>query len=184
MYLYHTGFQEIREPDLTIGRKNADFGQGFYLTSDKDFSERWAKERKGSQTYVNTYEFCPDGLKILHFERNEEWFDYIYGNRNGRADCLKEMDVITGPIANDTIYDVMGITTSGILSREQSLQLLQIGPVYQQIAIKSQKAIGQLHWLSARVLEPSELAGYKKIVQQEEKKFQTLLAEKLDQLVD
>ena len=43
IYLYHTGFQEIREPDLTIGRKNADFGQGFYLTSDKDFSERWAK---------------------------------------------------------------------------------------------------------------------------------------------
>ena len=32
MKLYHTGYQEIRIPDLTVGRKNADFGQGFYLT--------------------------------------------------------------------------------------------------------------------------------------------------------
>lgn len=32
MLLYHTGYQEIREPDIHHGRKNADFGQGFYLT--------------------------------------------------------------------------------------------------------------------------------------------------------
>ncbi|MDC7301289.1 DUF3990 domain-containing protein [Agathobacter ruminis] len=29
-------------PDIHCGRKNADFGQGFYLTGDVDFAHRWA----------------------------------------------------------------------------------------------------------------------------------------------
>ena len=42
MKLYHTGKMIIRDPDLTRGRKNADFGQGFYLTPDMEFAYRWA----------------------------------------------------------------------------------------------------------------------------------------------
>ena len=42
MKLYHTSTLEIRKPDLYRGRKNADFGQGFYLTPDWEFSRRWA----------------------------------------------------------------------------------------------------------------------------------------------
>ena len=30
--LYHTGFSAIPSPDIRYGRKNADFGQGFYLS--------------------------------------------------------------------------------------------------------------------------------------------------------
>ena len=33
--LYHAGFQVIPSPDVRYGRKNADFGQGFYLTAEK-----------------------------------------------------------------------------------------------------------------------------------------------------
>ena len=32
MRLYHTGHMEIRNPDIHRGQKNADFGQGFYMT--------------------------------------------------------------------------------------------------------------------------------------------------------
>ena len=42
MRLYHTSNVEIRLPDIRRGRKNADFGQGFYLTPDLDFARRWA----------------------------------------------------------------------------------------------------------------------------------------------
>lgn len=45
--LFHLGYNEIREPDVHYGRKNADFGQGFYLSPDREFSVRWARERKG-----------------------------------------------------------------------------------------------------------------------------------------
>ena len=69
MLLYHTGYQEIRDPDVHYGRKNADFGQGFYLTDDREFACRWAKERKGSDTIVNTYDLSLTGLKVHRFAR-------------------------------------------------------------------------------------------------------------------
>ncbi len=100
--LYHTGFEVIRDIDLARGRKNADFGQGFYLTEDLGFSERWARSRKGSDTVINTYRLSLEGLKVLSFERDEEWFSYIFENRSGR-DPRPDYDVVTGPIANDTI---------------------------------------------------------------------------------
>lgn len=40
--LYHTGTAEIRKPDIHRGRKNSDFGPGFYLTPDAEFALRWA----------------------------------------------------------------------------------------------------------------------------------------------
>ena len=56
--LYHTGKTEIREPDIRRGRKNADFGQGFYLTPDPEFAVRWAVP----DAVVNEYELEEDGL--------------------------------------------------------------------------------------------------------------------------
>ena len=70
------------------------------------------------------------GLMQKEFTRNEEWFRYIFDNREGKADELCDYDVIIGPIANDTIYDLFGITTSGYLTDEQSLQILSTGPCY------------------------------------------------------
>ena len=40
MRLYHTGTIAIPSPDIRRGRVNADFGQGFYLTPDADFTWR------------------------------------------------------------------------------------------------------------------------------------------------
>ncbi len=89
MLLYHTGFQEIRTPDVHHGRKNADFGQGFYLTPDAAFARRWAKERCGMQTVVNTYELDTEGLAVRSFTRSREWFGYIFANRSGSPDRLE-----------------------------------------------------------------------------------------------
>lgn len=68
MILYHTSDRQIRHPDIHHGRKNADFGWGFYLSPDRDFTYRWARER----AIVNTYEFDDKGPKIKRFTRSEE----------------------------------------------------------------------------------------------------------------
>lgn len=36
----NTGIRVITDPDIHYGRKNADFGWGFYLTPGKDFTYR------------------------------------------------------------------------------------------------------------------------------------------------
>ncbi len=69
--LYHVGFEQIPVPDVHYGRKNADFGQGFYLSDSEDFSKRWARERRGMDTVINCYELTLDGLNVKRLVRGE-----------------------------------------------------------------------------------------------------------------
>ena len=147
MKLYHTGKEEIRCPDIRRGRKNADFGQGFYLTPDRDFAYRWA----GADAVLNEYELDESGLLIHRFSRDEEWFDYIFQNRRAR-DRLSA-DIVIGPIANDTIFETFGIISSGFLKPADALKLLMVGPEYTQIAVKTEKAASRLQWMrSSRIV--------------------------------
>ena len=52
-----------------------------------------------------------------------------------------------GPIANDTIFDTLGVISSGFLSPEDAIRLLRVGPEYTQVAVKTEKAVRQLKWL-------------------------------------
>lgn len=151
MKLYHTGKIEIPEPDIHHGRKNADFGWGFYLTPDIDFARLWGWQN----AIINEYELDEEGLQIKRFERDEEWFNYIFNNRRGNDGI--QADVIIGPIANDTIFDTFGIISSGFIKPADALKLLSVGPSYVQIAIKTEKAVRQLRWVgSQQVIKPQE----------------------------
>lgn len=174
--LFHTGYLEIRQPDIRHGRRNADFGQGFYLSPSDEFAGRWAKERRDSDVIVNTYELETDGLRIKRLARDSEWFRYIFSNRRA-VDIYPDCDVIVGPIANDTIYDTLGIFTSGFLSDEQALNLLRIGPCYEQIALKTDKAASRLTWKSSRVLEHAEVERFSSRLQEEENEYLTAVSE-------
>lgn len=147
MILYHTSDWEIQQPDIRRGRKNADFGQGFYLTPDRDFTYRWARK----DAVVNEYEFDEAGLLIQRFSRSTEWFETIFRNR--RMEDSLTADAVIGPIANDTIFDTLGILTSGYLKPEEALRLLMIGPAYTQVAIKTDRAAAQLRWIRSERIE-------------------------------
>ena len=170
--LFHTGFQVIQKPDINMGRANADFGQGFYLSNDEEFSRRWARNLKGETTYINVYDLDIGDLQLKHFSRGEEWFEYIFNNRRNAADVLADFDVIIGPIANDTIYDVLGITTSGILTKDKSLAVLKAGPAYEQVVIKTEKALSRLSFVKAEVITPEEIGRYREALKAEEEQFQ------------
>lgn len=180
MQLYHAGVETIQLPDIHYGRKNADFGQGFYLTGDVDFAHRWARARDGKLPIVNHYELDERGLKVHRFTRDEAWFDYIFANRKGREDTL-DADVVIGPIANDIIYDTFGIITSGFLSEEEAMKLLLIGPEYYQIVIKTQKAVQQLTWLDAVSITAAELEGYQAQLAAEEEAYQKRFTQILEE---
>ena len=184
MHLYHAGFAVIESPDIHFGRVNADFGQGFYLSDSRAFAMRWARERKGQTTYLNEYALDVTDLKIKHFARDEEWFHYIYRNRNGYKDAYPAYDVIIGPIANDTMYDIWGITTSGLLSRQQALEILTIGPCYEQIVIKTKTAAAHLRFMGASALEHADIVAHRAVVAEEESDYQALVSEKLGAIAD
>lgn len=179
LHLFHTGFQVIEKPDITIGRRNADFGRGFYLSENEEFSRRWARERKGLTTYLNTYKLDPAGLNIKQLTGDEEWFGYICANRANKPDAFADYDVVIGPIANDTIYDTWGIITSGLLKEDQALRLLMTGPVYEQTAIKTEKAVSLLQFTGAVKVSREEIAFYRETVRKEEQQFQDALVKLL-----
>ena len=179
MLLYHTGFQEIRDPDLHYGRKNADFGQGFYLTSNLAFAQRWTKERKNQPAVLNTYELDLTDLTVHRFLRGTAWYDYIFNNRAGKPDPLSA-DVVIGPIANDILYDTLGILTSGFLKKENALQLLTIGPEFEQIAIKTEKAKEHLQWKTARIIGSEEIRTYRETMEKEQEEYLSAFAEKME----
>ena len=180
MKLYHTGFEIIKQPDLDVGRRNADFGKGFYLSDDKQFAVRWARKRRDLNTYINTYELNTDGLKIKKLRKDKNWFKYIFFNRRNSKDIYADYDVVIGPIANDTIFDTLGIITSGIFSDHESLQLMKVGNRYDQIVIKSPKALENLTWESAEEISEEEIDKYRELVKKEEERYQKKLADLIE----
>ena len=178
--VYHTGFAEIRTPDLLIGRKNADFGQGFYLSDDLTFAVRWAKSRKDADCVLNEYRLALDGLRVKQFSRDREWYDYIFANRAGYPDTLTEYDLVIGPIACDTVYDTWGILTSGVIGKNLALKAYRLGPLCRQIVLKSAKALSALRFVGSRVIAPAEIAGQRSAVQPEEQAFMEQLSKLLE----
>lgn len=182
MILYHTGYEIIKAPDVRRGRRNADLGQGFYLSDDAEFCRRWARTRKDLTVYLNVYSLDTEGLEVLRLERDAAWSGYIYANRTGHADIYPDADVITAPVANDTIYDTLGVTVSGTLTPEQVCSLLLIGPEYHQTAIKTERAANALRFIRADVIDPLETLSYRDTVRREEEAYQKLFFEALERI--
>jgi hypothetical protein len=166
--LYHTGSLELKNPDVNYGRRNADFGGGFYLSDNPEFSKKWANDRK---SIVNEYTLDLTDLSVMRFSLGAEWFKYISDNRAGYPDAYCDTDVVIGPIANDTLYDTYGIITSGLVNSKDSLNLLLVGKRYTQLNLKTEKAASHLRWEGARQLTPEEIEASQKALREEEKEF-------------
>ncbi len=181
--LYHAGTEVIEKPDIYRGRKNADFGQGFYTTDNREFACRWVTEKSGCDVIINNYEIDESSLKIKELKRDESWFEYIFSNRRVGPDVYAEYDLIVGPISNDTIFDTFGIVTSGFLSSEEAMKLLMIGPCFRQVVLKSQRAADNLKFISSEVLTKEMIEASREAYIKENKEYQSGFAEAMQKFV-
>ena len=138
-----------------------------------EFAYRWA----GKDAIVNEYELDEDGLLIHRFERDEDWFNYIFQNRRVR-DGLS-VDVVISPIANDTIFETLWIISSGLLSSADAMKILMIGPEFTQVAIKTEKAASQLKWIRSEKITKLDEA-YRRAEQAE---YDAAFAEVLQEII-
>lgn len=113
MKLYHGSNQIIDRIDLSKSRPNKDFGQGFYLTEDRDQAIRMAEQKvlqSGGIPVVNVYKFDDSylyngKLNVKIFDGyTEEWASFIVTNRD-RSSQIKvhDFDIVVGAIANDRV---------------------------------------------------------------------------------
>ena len=142
---------EIQQPLAKAGRRNLDFGQGFYLTKIKEQAEAWATiiaSRKGRNVkpVVSVFQFNEehakmDGSRFRIFPAYDlDWLNYVVDCRQGK-DCSLEYDIVEGGVANDNVIDTVEDYEKGIITAEQALGQLQYKKVNHQICILNQSII-------------------------------------------
>ena len=98
-------------------------------------------------------------------------------------DTLSGFDVIIGPIANDTLFNTFGILTSGVLDDAVAMELLQLGPAYTQVVLKTERAKEALRFLGAKALDHAVLEANRTRLAVEEAAFQVLFSETMQRLL-
>ena len=144
--LYHGSNAIVEQPLVDIGRKDLDFGPGFYLTPLFEQASKWAVRiktiRRAGQAIVNIYEFTqPQNSNIKRFDAyNKEWLDFIVDSRTGKQPW-KDYDIIEGGVADDRVIDAVEAYINGYAEVEHTLrQLVYHKPNY-QICILSQEVV-------------------------------------------
>ena len=152
MKLYHGSNVEVKNPSLEYSSRTRDFGAGFYLTSNLEQAEVWAHKKalklKDGKPYISIFTFDENSdLKIMYFSNpSEEWFDYVVKNRKNIADGKEDYDVVIGPIANDSTFEVLNLYIRGILTKEQAIIQLKTFKLKDQYTFKTNKALKNLKY--------------------------------------
>lgn len=151
MKLYHGSTLCIEAPRLLAANRRLDFGPGFYTTTDLEQARRWAliKQRrtKALEARVSVYDFDASGstLATKAFEKpDEEWLDFIMANRLGMPPAKMPYDVITGPVANDTLYQALSLFERGILNRQETIARLRAHMLAHQVVFRSAASLAAL----------------------------------------
>jgi hypothetical protein len=146
----------VRKPSLRPGRANADFGKGFYTTSNQEQAERWAhikQEREEAQrAVVSIYEFdetlldSPE-LNIRRFTGADEvWLYFVTDCRKSRG---HNFDLVQGPVANDKVFTTVNLFESGVLSAEAAILQLRAYKTYDQLSFHTERVIKALKFVES-----------------------------------
>ena len=164
MILYHGSENIIERPLLGGGRKNNDYGQGFYCTREIELAKEWACTESVS-AYVNKYELDMNGLNILDLSKQRfstlNWLAILVNYRKIRVTTpvmkramewlinhflidINDYDVIVGYRADDSYFSFARAFINNQISLAQLSYAMQLGELGVQYVLKSEKAFEAL----------------------------------------
>ncbi len=164
--VYHGSKQIVETPTFGEGRKNNDFGLGFYCTESNDLAKEWAVSslRDG---FSNRYTLDTEFLNILHLNSSEytilNWIAVLVEHRlfsirtpvAARAKRyltdnfginVNAYDLITGYRADDSYFDFAEAFLNNGITVEQLSKAMQLGKLGEQIVIKSKFAFSKIKY--------------------------------------
>ena len=156
MKVYHGSLVVVDNPEIRVGDRYLDFGYGFYTTMNEEQAIKWTekqKNRKGTNIgYVSMYDFdiekAESELKIIRFDKaNKEWLDFVFINRKGQ--CQEAYDIVIGPVADDSVYEVVRFYEIGIYDLEETLKRLKVEELYNQILFHTKESLKYLNFIEA-----------------------------------
>ena len=154
--LYHGSTVAVRKPSLRPGRPNADFGKGFYTTSNLEQAVRWAhikqEREEAERAVVSIYEFDesllenPDLIIRQFTGADEPWLYFATDCRKSRP---HEFDLVQGPVANDKVFTTVNLFESGVLSAEAAILQLKAYKTYDQLSFHTDRVIKTLNFVES-----------------------------------
>lgn len=159
MKLYHGSNMVVEKPEVNAGRRALDFGVGFYLTSNREQAERWARavarRRQSGAAILNCFEVDEGNLgllKVLEFSGpNSDWLDFVVSNRKGVSERLA-FDLVIGPVANDSTMPVIDDYMDGRYTKEEAIVRLLPQKLTDQYAFVSEKSLSILVFKGSEVV--------------------------------
>lgn len=112
MKLYHGSNMLIDTIDLSKSKKYKDFGQAFYLSSEREQAEKMAEAKVvqfGGDVSITVYDFDVENMRIgslnvkIFTEYSQEWAEFVFNNRDENKQYIHSYDIVYGPIADDYI---------------------------------------------------------------------------------
>lgn len=158
MKIYHGSLVVVEKPEIRVGDRYLDFGYGFYTTMNEEQAIKWTekqKNRKGTSIgYVSMYDFdmekAESELKIIRFDKaDKEWLDFVYVNRKGQ--CQETYDIVIGPVADDSVYEVVRFYEIGVYDLEETLKRLKVEKLYNQVLFHTEKSLSYLKFIGTEV---------------------------------
>ncbi len=163
--VYHGSDCIVKNPALSYGREDADFGIGFYVTTDLEMAEKWAARRKNS--IINVYQMNPDHLNGLEFELNKGWLDFVVQNRSGHKRVemdLTDIDYIKGATADDRLFAVVEQYEGDLLDADTAIKAMNAMKIGEQLAVISEAGIRELKFTHSYMLSPERKKELKSIL--------------------
>ena len=167
--LYHGSKDIIKTPKFGFGRRNNDYGLGFYCTESEELAKEWAVA-KDHDGWANRYKINEKDLTILNLNDSQycilHWlavllenrqFETEYGLPSEAKDYLtkhfsapyKSADVVIGYRADDSYFSFAQDFISGAISYTQLTAAMRLGKLGNQYVLKSKAAFAALSHVSA-----------------------------------
>ena len=166
MTIYHGSRQIIEVPTFGLGRRNNDFGLGFYCTESRELAKEWAVSSL-TDGFSNQYILDTENLKILHLNSPDysilNWMAVLVEHRlfsiktpvarRAKQYLIEQFginvnayDLITGYRADDSYFDYADAFLNNTITVEQLSRAMQLGKLGEQIVIKSKFAFSRLQY--------------------------------------
>lgn len=171
LILYYGSENIVEKPVFGYGRKNNDFGLGFYCTESNELAKEWACSSLNNG-FSNKYSIDISDLNILNLTSPEynvlNWITILVTHRifkiktpiAGRAiKYLKEnfyidvdaYDIIIGYRADDSYFDFADSFLNNGINVNELASALKLGNLGMQIVIKSEYAFSKLKFLGYEI---------------------------------
>ena len=174
--IYHGSEKIVEVPTFGEGKKNNDFGLGFYCTESEDLAKEWAVSSLRSG-FANKYTLDTEYMRILNLNSPEytilNWIAVLVEHRlfsiktpvarrakqyliDNFSINVNAFDIITGYRADDSYFDYAESFLNNGISVEQLARAMKLGKLGEQIVIKSQFAFSRLKFEGFDVAEKEE----------------------------